>query len=1119
MRDGRISRHRLSSNPLPSLDFYTQQSSIAYSGGDDGRQVAWSTFTMASGSHHRPLSSNTDARDWVPSSPPTASSFAAIAQEDYANHELQRVYSIVLAAERKLPTLPRANRNATTALFSVYVDLLSEVDIDPDSDRKISKLLFLIGSLKYGNTLRTSFDAVMGRMGITTIIDGDDDDDNDDDGGGGGGGGDNGRGNNNNYDNNDFENPTLNSPRITFSSRSDQSDDFIYDDEPTGPYTEDDTRHEDDDDGHGEDSDDTSPPQKTHPGRDSLDSGRSADLEPETALEKSALAFERHRDKFAAWSHFQKWQSRSSYIRTTTEQIHEAREADVQESVEPVFAAWNETVFLVHEAPLHQLPPNVYSERLETIARRAHQIMAAKKALAGWRQCTSKQNERREDEQHIEGLGDDSQLARLATRAHVTLMKSRAFTQWFNRASEEEEKARVAAKVHEMGLKSRAFGVRPKLDTLAQALRERMQAGRTAESSAEPPEQPESSEVPPAPVVEPPPEPPVRPPSPPVRPPPPPVVEPDVPIQTIEEEPDEPEDDEMALLARRHILRMRFFRAWEDYTRLHTQKVREHVLRSTVDPWHERSVDLSEKVGAFSHQRHGNTARTTLRAWTDQVENADKKRNAAAVAEKKFRIDGALKPWLAAAREGRRLQDEQWQKFWEWYRTPDRGMALERAAVLFHEDRKLRDTVAAWRPLAAEAEQARDSRQQWAERGDFYRRMSSAVRAWKAKAREKAVQKSMEREALETWRTRCDEDTPHHRQMQTYAERADFFYRVTAVMPIWRAATKRAVEHSQRLGYYGDRADFYYSTREALLAWRSLAKRKRKERLREAHLEVRRRVKKGMGAYCIAQWRAQLQPTYDHFESMNAALAQVTAERQLEATAEAFDTWRAQAQEKAQMNSISGVVVQQKALDGWRHQHAQRQDLRVEANDFWQGRNMSRALKEWNLNSMQVSSRRHTVQHVRERADRRQLRRGFEDWCKRNNEKRASVHRPEVPLKSIETPVVEGTPQQASRQFRTSLFSSWRAASRGPTPQIAEDEEEEEEEETAKDAEEPYEPTPGRPQLLLGSFGAETTTPLAPVPSRPVWPGRDSVLGGSVMEGRAPRTGRNRRNLRVSWAN
>ena len=1061
---------------------------------------------MATGSYRRPLSSNTDARDWVPSSPPsvpsnlhasTASSFAAIAQEDYPNHELQRVYSIVLAAERKLPTLPPANRNATTALFGVYVDLLSELDIDVDSDRRISKLLFLIGSLKYGNTLRTSFDAVMGRMGITTIIDGDDDDDDGDD--------DDGDESNNNKNNH----PSPDSPRHTFSSRSDQSDDFLYGDEPTGPYTEDDTRPEDDDDdGHEDDSDDTSPPQKTHPGRDSQDSGRSADLEPEAALGKSAIAFERHRDKFAAWSHFQRWQNRSSYIRTTTEQFHEAREADVHESVEPVFAAWNETVFLVHEAPLHQLPPNVYSERLETIARRTHQIMAAKKVLAGWRQCISKQNERREDEKHIEGLGADCQLARLATRAHVTLMKSRALTQSCNRASEEEEKARAAAKVHEMGLKSRAFGVRPKLETLAQALRERIQAGRTAETSAEPPEEPAPLEVTPAPVIELSPEPPVCPPSLPV-------VEPDVPVQTIEEEPDELEEDEMALLARRHILRMRIFRAWEDYTRLHTQKVREHVLHSTLDPWHNRSADLSEKVGMFSHQRHENTARITLHAWTDKVGHEDKKRNAAAVAGKKFRINGALKPWLAAAREGRRLQDEQWQKFWQWYRTPDREMALERAAVLSHEDRKLRDTIAAWRPLALEAEQ-RDSRQQWAERGDFYRRMTTAVRAWKAKAREKAVQKSMEREALASWRTRCDEDVPRHRQMQIYAERADFFYRVTSVVPIWRAATNEVMERQRRLEYYGDRADFYYSTQQTMLAWRSLAKRKRKERLKEAHLEVRRRVKKGMGAYCIAQWRAQLQPTYGHYESMNVALVQVTADRQLEATAEAFDTWRAQAQEKAQLNSMSGVVVRQKALDGWRHQHTQRQDLRREANDFWQGRNMSRALKEWNLNSMQISSRRHTVQHVRERAGRRQLRRGFEDWHKRSDEKRASVHGPEVPLQSIETPPVEGTPRQGPRQFRTSLFSSWRAASRGPTPQILE---EGEEEEVGKDVEEPYEPTPGRPQLLLGSFGAETTTPLAPVPSRPVWPGRDSVLGGSVIESRAPRAGRNRRNLRVSWAN
>jgi hypothetical protein len=318
-----------------------------------------------------------------------------------------------------------------------------------------------------------------------------------------------------------------------------------------------------------------------------------------------------------------------------------------------------------------------------------------------------------------------------------------------------------------------------------------------------------------------------------------------------------------------------------------------------------------------------------------------------------------------------------------------------------------------------------------------------------------------------------------------------------------------------------ERTNYETRTSEAVLTWKSLAKKKRKAKLKEAHLEVRRRVKKGMGARCIVQWRQNLEVSYARYERMNLTLEEFTADREWDFTVQAFDTWRLRAQEKAQLHTLSNVKLIQKGWVNWRKRTTGHGVLRVEANEHWKERAASKALKDWKLSSLQIQSRRETVdKHLNK--DRKLQKQGFEGWYGSTADKLVPTQLSDGSYRSVAN-MIQDAQSQFSQTQAMGLFSAWRAtATKGKREQVQVEEEDESERAGQGDEEEAsYAPTPARPQILLGSLGRrQTTTPLAPIPQRQPWQGgsQDSVLGRSAPGGTASRSGRPRRNLRVSWA-
>lgn len=1017
------------------------------------------------------------------------------APQDFRDNELQLIFEVVQRAEQLLPSAG----TAVTALYAAHSEICNKQGLKTDVDQRKATLFFKLGSRTYAETLRGSFEEWLRRMNCTIRFDDNGDSTND-----------------SASDTNDDD----------FSSSRSDHPDLAYDaDGATESDDDDDTSDRLDVDGEtdaeegDEAPDDANPPgaQKRHVARPDAPVGA------ESFLERSAIAFENHRTKFAAVSNIQQWQARSSGLQMQLEMFHGAREADFIDTAEDRFLYWKDAAAELEEAPVSHIPSNVYSKRIETIACRTYEILTSKKILAQWRrQCAKHPLEPLPEpppEQPKEEVAGDLYLSKLAVRAHETLMKSRVFTRWSNRASEEEDKARVALRAHEMGLKSKAFGVRPRLEVLALALQQRILSNDGSASPIELPERPASAPVEstasplgsplplPAQLAK---------------------SDEDLTraVDVVQDEPEE--EDERTMLARRHIMRMRFFRAWSEYTQTHTDKVRGHVMQATFDSWRGTSDALDIRVSSHAHQQEQNNTKMTLQKWIAAAsESADLNTRAEGM-EKRARVEGALKPWLAQARAGRRLEAKKEGGFWQWYNTPFRDVAFDRAASLYREDRKKREAISQWRLVAEEARRRGDMRQDWASKADYYRAATTTLRAWKAQAREHAVHVSMKRDAFDAWRQLSAGNLPQQQQMQSFAERADFFYKMTEMLPAWQAVADENSNKQQQLEEYSERANFYYRTRDTVLVWRTLAKKRRKARFKEAHLEVRRRVKRGMGEYCIAQWRDKLQTSFDRYEYMNVALEDAVAGREYVTTAETFDTWRRRAQEKTQLGLMSNDTIKQRAIDTWRERHLAIQAMQFEAGQYRKNRSTGKALRVWNLNSLQISSRRHTVDNIREKSGRRLLRQRFEAWHGSAAAKNVSTQ-----LHQGDADIVEDGQQQAARlQSKSLLFSSWRAtATREPPPRFQDLREEDvadvaEDELSLEPAPEveagtPYAPTPGRPQLLLGSFGRQqTTTPLAPVPSRQAaWQARDSVLGGSAIDLRANRAGaRSRRNLRVSWA-
>ncbi|KAI0602290.1 Sfi1 spindle body protein-domain-containing protein [Biscogniauxia sp. FL1348] len=1022
-------------------------------------------------------------------------------RNEYSDDDINILYEIVLRAEEILEEeLSPSSRLPTHALFKAYDEILPNYGLDPDEDQHISKLVFMVGGVKHEDLIIDKFKTVMARMNITLAIDmpsapvSEVDDDA-----------------KSGSSSDDYSEPPDPKPDVIHHIKPDIYDPGAY----TGLVTASDI-YEDE--------------------MNQYD----ASISREQHLASSAEAFRRrHHAKFSAVNTLRHWQKKSNYISNICDQLDAARQADLEDDAEDRFYIWRAVAAEAEQIPPEDLPSNIYSKRTERIAIRTYEILSTKKVLKQWRAASK---EKLKKAKEAEPMPADP-LARLADRAHNNLLMSRAFAQWSNRAEEESERAQMAVKAYEMSLKAKALGFRhrPTADSLIDKARD-SSPDDVAHSLA--PTNPHASAE----------------------------AQPD-----DFEEVDEEKEAMMAQLAAKAYETNLKARALGIRPRLNAETLigdsRENA--SAADFPHqpdtglkdvENDVQKQSRVAQVATQTDGTGSevktlpirtRPTIdnpgnnNASTDTNTTTSKKRQKSALsvtfADSAHPAGTGIGSGAKASTKSstgessassghpsgstddddddddvmdertllarRHILRMRFFEAWESY-TAERLSKVEEFKVE-QQNQRLAQTIPVWRNAAVS--QKHQILALNADRANFYHRTTKVLPIWRERAQQSI---EYEEEVLEHYAERADyynkttrtlpilrrkaqQAKEREQLLEHYANRASFFYRVTEALPVWRNKAAEAAERQQELAGYSERADYYYKTHDTLLEWRDIAKQRRKERLKEAHLETRRIVKKGMGERCINQWRDKLQPSLDRSEIMDANLEDAIANREAKQAWQALHTWRNRAQEQKQLASTREVIIKANALEQWREKSALCQEVRIEADERREERAKNRALKIWNSSSIQNANRPDMVANALIKKERRLLRQGFEGWYSRTADKLVPVELPDGNYKSVDQ-VVEDARRQSSENQVRGLFHAWKAAANNKNKHVAE---------------ETYAPTPGRPHLFLGPLGRrETTTPLAPVPNRGPWQPRDSILGGSEMAGRASRSGRAKRNLRVSWA-
>ncbi|KAI0397127.1 hypothetical protein F5Y17DRAFT_416299 [Xylariaceae sp. FL0594] len=979
---------------------------------------------------------------------PTGRARSGTDRSEFSDDDIKIVYEIVVRAEAILTEdLTPSSRLPTHALFLAYDEILPQYGLDT-GEHHLSKLVFMVGGVRGQDSLMGRFRHVMAQMNIELDIE-------DDEGAA------------------DEREGSLDSRAKSANAKSANAHEQQH--AIAGAF---DIANIVDHDGYR---------LQTRPSNNESDSHKSSpDSILDAATESLSIGKERHlaslatafqrsrRARLPAGYALRRWHNVSSYVDALRAQARSIRDEVLMKGLCDKFRTWRALSAAVTAAPPDKVPSNAFSRRTEWIAIRTREIFMMKRTLAKWRHETKVEARRRRDAKSLsdwqnvqemddEGFKEDPYLSRLAQRIHENLAMSRAFATWSNRAMEEVAKAEMAAEVYEQSLKAKVLGLTRKsspLGTMRSLVPSKTPRSDPIPSStdSDAPKQQISTVV--AEVKEqniPQPIPPkfslaYRPAS---------IVAPgslaktkasprpsvairpaatvsivskpstdvntsvgpnDTAASLIEplpgdkpvEEPEFSDDDELderTAIARRHILRMRYFGSWERHTC-------ENIAR----------------VEQFQEDRRHHRLRNSLLTWRDRA---------------------------ASARQ----------------QSSENKMILEDTKAYERATR----AVSRWRERTYRVSHLEETLRDYAQRADYYQRTMKAIPVMRGKA-EQALQK---------------ENLLAH-----YAERSNYYSRGTQALSLWRERTREVSQSHNLQQTYSERADYYYRTRNTLLQWEDRAKRKRKDRLREAYLETRRIVKRGMGERWLREWRNQLEPSHERYDRMNAALDEAIEDREWRQTSQAFNTWRLRAQEREDVILFSEGVLLQKALGRWQEEAASQRATQAEATEHWDARLKSRALKNWNLSSIQGANRPEMVVNALEKRERRLLRQGFEKWYGRTAEKLVPVQLPDGSYMNVEQ-VLEGARRQATEDRARASLRMWRAkANHGGTHEVHDE----------------YAPTPGRPRLLLGSLGRrETTTPMAPTPSRPRWGPRDSTMGRSDFTGRTSRSGRPK-NMRVSWA-
>ncbi|KAE8453360.1 hypothetical protein EG329_010221 [Mollisiaceae sp. DMI_Dod_QoI] len=261
------------------------------------------------------------------------------------------------------------------------------------------------------------------------------------------------------------------------------------------------------------------------------------------------------------------------------------------------------------------------------------------------------------------------------------------------------------------------------------------------------------------------------------------------------------------------------------------------------------------------------------------------------------------------------------------------------------------------------------------------RRLRESVHVWKYRQQVSTRQRWEQEDAARTVAARRTENLvlrQWYSRMETLQRNEiaaiDFYapHLVRGIVTKWSGKLHQV----QQLKQWSRDAEFYFLASKSLKLWKASTESARRDKRKAAYVQVRRNTKMNMARGIIRKWLGKAQ----HILDLQAQASGMSQNKKVILAMEIFDRWRAHAEELTELESLARENVLKKQFTVWKGRWSALQALGAEATITHHEIRQSRALKKWNLFTLQLRAQSNYSVEIREKNAKRNFRKIFLYW-------------------------------------------------------------------------------------------------------------------------------------------
>jgi hypothetical protein len=182
-------------------------------------------------------------------------------------------------------------------------------------------------------------------------------------------------------------------------------------------------------------------------------------------------------------------------------------------------------------------------------------------------------------------------------------------------------------------------------------------------------------------------------------------------------------------------------------------------------------------------------------------------------------------------------------------------------------------------------------------------------------------------------------------------------------------------EHEE-MADFARRGAYYVATANAISGWAKFAKKTREERLRETYHQFRREVKRNIASLCVSDWLSARDASISAGWEADA----VRAETARQEVVDTLNTWIGDTNDKLVKQSIATEGDMEAQLSRWRlHLEDYLEDY-ADATEHYHFSKLGRCWDSWELQFVQLRGRHHTALELGDKNNKRMSRQVLGAW-------------------------------------------------------------------------------------------------------------------------------------------